>query len=275
MPTRMIIVFAIAAILVTNLQCAQPSVLSRGQGAPAAGKRDAVVTEGEGRLGIARLPEPFVIAGSRGAATVITAGFEIRILSDADPGELLLAGRDYDKAYSDNIYAVSLDGKFRVRQVTRQDWERAGTPKPGGEHVSAIEADPERPNTFVVSKKPAINYRGKSFARTGAAWTSNGALASPDGKWIAVFSHTTERETTGGALPGLGQGGKGEGEMFVDVYDTSSGKKVMAGHAPHSGGQYPDYDFDEAVWVENRCIIVPLSYLARGSAYFLGVLPVE
>lgn len=275
MPTRTIIVFAIASILVTNLQCAQPYVLSRGQGTPAVGKRDAAVTQGEDRLGIARLPEPFVIAESRGSAKVITGGFEIRILSDADPGELLLAGRDYDKAYSDNTYAVSLDGQFKVRQVTRQDWGRAKTPKPEGEHVSAVEADPERPNTSVVSKKPAITYRGRSFARTGAAWTSNGALASPDGKWIAVFSHTTEKETTGGALPGLGQGGRGEGEMFVDVYDTSSGERVMAGHAPHSGGQYPDYDFYKAVWVENRYLIVPLSYFARGSAYFIGISPVE
>lgn len=275
MPKSPVIVFAFTALLVVNLQCALPAMLSGKQDAPGIGKQEATVTEGQGLLGVARLPKPFVLADPSGGTKVVNGGFEVRLLSDAALGELLFAGNDYGKAYSDNIYAVSLDGQLRSRQVTRQEWERAKTPKTGGEEVSAVEDDPERPNTSVISKKPAITFRGKSFARTGAAWTSAGALASPDGRWIAVFSHTTEKETTGGALPGLGQGGRGEGQMFVDVYDTSSGQKVMAGRAPHSGAQYPDYDFDKAVWVENRYLIVPLSYFAHGPTYFIGILPAE
>ena len=65
--------------------------------------------------------------------------------------------------------------------------------------------------------------------------------------------------------------------MFVDVYDTSTGEKVMAGRAPHSGGGSPQVLFENAFWIEDRYLVVPLDTDrfsgTEGETLFLGVLP--
>jgi hypothetical protein len=250
----------IALLLTLNLQCAT--------------FQQAIVTEGAERMAVVRFPMFYLRKEKDGeVAGMPTNDFEVRRQPGASPGELLFAGLDLnDDGYSDNIYAVSLDGQFNVCQVTAQDWEHAEHLQTGGIKVSAVEIN-ESKNAAVISKKPEIGYQGKSYPRTGAAWTSRGALVSPDGKWIAVFSHTTEVESTGPGWPGLGAGGRGPGEMFVDVYDTSSGKKVAGGRARHDGAQYPDNDFEDALWVENRYLVVPLHISGRGETYLVAILP--
>lgn len=230
------------------------------------------VTQGHERLGVVRFPERFVRTGSGGGKVVITdIGYEVRKLTDANGARLLFGMKSFDmetrsSVYSDNFYAVSLDGQFKVTPITARDWdraERASTPRPGQQRDAGSQTEDE------------IEYRGKNFKRTGRSWGLPASLPSPQGKWLAVFSHTSAGEPRPG--PVTGGRGYGKGEMFVDVYDTSTGEKVIAGRAPHSGGGYPQVLFENALWIEDRYLVVPLdtprTLGTEGDACFLGILP--
>jgi hypothetical protein len=268
----------LGAMLLLNLQYATCVGMS--------GQRDAAVTEVRGRMAVVHLTDSFVRAARDGGVAGVSDELEVRRLTDSPTGELLLAAKTFsdDKGgeghyvYSDNIYAVSLDGKFNVRRVSRQEWDRAQPVKDAGERMDAPkEDDPKRPGmTRLNDKQPFVSYKGKQFAKTGESWSGPGALVSQDGRWVAVFSHTSEKVKVDAGVPGLGGRGTGvgPGEMFVDVYDTSSGEKVIAGRAPHEGGLQPGTSFDESLWADGRYLVVPLDLrTGPGDSYFIGVLP--
>jgi hypothetical protein len=94
---------------------------------------------------------------------------------------------------------------------------------------------------------------------------------------LAVFSHTSEKNT---AVAGpLGGGGPGKGDMFVDVYEVNSGKQILSAHAPHRGGDQPSLYFDTALWVNNSYLVVPLDVdpndqtLSVGDRVLLVIVP--
>jgi hypothetical protein len=231
------------------------------------------VVKGEQNFKLVDFPKGFVKkdpARSKQNLVVTTGEYEVRILSKSSPGELLFGMKDYDDAYAENFYAVTLDGRFEVRAVGADDWSQA-------EKVSNTRFDPFSNDTKVTGE--SLQYRGKTFAKTGRSWESTAALPSLHGRWLAVFSHTSEKDKPSYGV--MGGGGRGKGEMFIDVYDTSSGVKVLSANAPHQGGDKPSRLFNNTFWVGDSYLVVPLDADAwnhdsadgHGESVLLGILP--
>jgi hypothetical protein len=244
------------AVLLGCLQCAKsPSV-----------------TKGAGSLHLVDFPKWFERkdpALSKEDLIVTTGEFEVRRLSRS-PSELLFGMKDYDEAYAENFYAVSLDGQFKVRPASANEWSQS-------EQLPTTRVDPGSSAVRVIGD--SVEYRGKMFAKTGRSWESTAALPSPRGKWLVVFSHTSEKDKPSYGV--MGGGGRGKGEMYLDVYDTSSGEKILSASAPHRGEDKPSRLFNHALWAGDRYLIVPLDpdawvhapNGAQGESIFLGVLP--
>jgi hypothetical protein len=171
--------------------------------------------------------------------------------------------------YSESVYALSLDGRYELRTSNISEWEKA-------EKLPNVKFD-----VFVNKTKvngDEVEFEGKSFKKSGQSWTNTAALPSPNGKWIAVFSHTS-----GKGRPNYGLwsgGGPGPGEMFIDIYEVSSSKKVLSGHRSHTGGDEPGGLFDDAFWVGSEYFVIPAG-LDPGGHFFgdagdlclVGILP--
>jgi len=109
------------------------------------------------------------------------------------------------------------------------------------------------------------------------------ALVSPRQTWIAVFSFlqlwraisiTSREKPNPGFIPGLGGSEPGHGEVFLDLYDVSSGVRVIGARSPYGGtgsGFAPSMLFGASLWVEDRYFIMPLDWVLDGC--LLGILP--
>lgn len=221
------------------------------------------ITLGQGNLGVVRFSEAWTKAEPTGGKTVLTlpAEYEIRKVIGSTAGELLFGLRLPDGSYSENFYAVSLDGRFTVRPAAAEEWDRAErlsknrhlVPSVGGSQV---------PNDSII-------FRGSEFAKSGESWGI--ALLSPNENRLALVSHTSkEKPRRKTIFSFLGGGEPSKGEIFLDVYDTSTGQKILAGQAPYRGFG-PTVLFDRAFWGEDRYLILPLDSLLRTS--LLGILP--
>jgi hypothetical protein len=100
------------------------------------------------------------------------------------------------------------------------------------------------------------------------------ALVSRRQTRIAIFSYSSREKASKSLIPGLNSTEPGSGEVFLDIYDTSSGEKVGSVHSPYGkkpGGFAPSMIFGTSVWIEDRYLVVPLHWdLSR---CFLGVFP--
>jgi hypothetical protein len=220
---------------------------------------------------VIEFPKPFVRGDSSNEKTIIISDdYEIRKLSNASRNELLFTVKDYDGTYSADVFGVDLDGKYNVRPVSLEEWGQ-------GQRLSNKRYDVYAHETSVNGD--AVAYRGKMFKRTGKSWESTAALPSPDGKWLAVFSHTSEKDLPSYGV--MGGGGRGKGEMFVDVYNASSAKRVFSAHVPHRGGDQPSRFFNSARWVGNSYLTVPIDTEPRdrvgsssaGERCLLAIMP--
>ena len=160
--------------------------------------------------------------------------------------------------FSDNHYAVSLDGKLRVRKASDSEWESATKLMHSYRVVNAWE-NPQ-------FTRAGFNYKGRVYSKTGESWGNEGALISPNAKWIVVFSFTSPDKPRPALIPGFGGNGPAHGDIFLDVYDLTSGNKVLAERArfgdENYAGEDPSSIFSHSVWIEDRFLIVPLtSYL--------------
>jgi hypothetical protein len=66
--------------------------------------------------------------------------------------------------------------------------------------------------------------------------------------------------------------------MFIDIYDTKSGEKIISGRATHSEGGDPRTLFSNAIWIGDNYFVIPLDPPGedRGSVgqdCFLAILP--
>jgi len=247
---------AIGAFLLFDLQCAKPPT----------------VVKGEGRLGLVQFPDYFTRTGSDGKKYIVTTReYEVRQSSGPTGAMLLFGVKNYDDAYADNFNAVSLDGKFTVRPATKPEWEQA---------QRLIHTRQEDSLRDITITEEGVLYRGRKYAQRSQVVAQTVALPSRGGKWLAVFSDTSKDSKRPG-IPGFSGGGRTAGELFVDVYDTSSGEKILAGSAPHRGGSEPNALFSHALWIEDRYLILPLDARAwsgglsgePGESCFLGILP--
>jgi len=162
---------------------------------------------------------------------------------------------DYDY-FSDNHFAVSLDGKLRVREASDFEWARATKPIHSYRFVSAWQ-NPQFTDA-------GFTYKGHLYRKTGASWGNEGALLSPRGRWIVIFSFTSPDKPRPALIPGFGGNGPAHGELYLDVYDLSSGERVLAERAvfgdENPSGESPSSIFSHSFWIEDRYLIVPLVF---------------
>jgi len=174
-------------------------------------------------------------------------------------------GYDY---YSDNQFAVSLDGAYRVRKVSTDEWSAATKVVHSYHNISSYE------NSQTTNE--GVQYNGRLYRKSGDSWGNVVALVSPRGTWIAVFSWSSKDKPDRGMLPGFPAGGDepGRGEVFVDVYNVSSGEKVIGARSPYGtkpGGFTPSMLFSGSLWIEDRYLIMPLNWWLEDC--LVGVLP--
>lgn len=198
-----------------------------------------------------QFPEPWLEAEDRPVDHV--EEIEVRTLTSS-PGEYFFAAvpnvyaYEYDSSgkprkliYSENSYAVRLTPSLRVRASTKQEWESAKQIATAGRPVYSNGPD---------LSSGEIDYRGKKFQKTGKYWQS--ATVSPGGKWLAIFSYTGERTRD---LVFMDGGSVKSGDIFWDVYDTETGKKVFERRARDV--RNPTVFGGPVVWLEERYFLFP------------------
>ena len=207
----------------------------------------------------------YVIRQSKGELIFkVKQGFD-GTLYGKDVYDFPVRNPDYDY-YTDDQFAVSLNGNFRVREATDAEWAAAAKPLHSYRFINSWE-NPQFTDT-------GVTYNHHLYGKTGDSWGTHGALVSPNKRWIAVFSFTSPDKPRPALIPGFGGNGPGHGDLFIDIYDLASGDKVISRRAwfgDDGGGVSPSLLMGVSVWIEDRYLIVPLnSYLAD---CFLMILP--
>jgi hypothetical protein len=187
-------------------------------------------------------------------------------LHGKETSEFPVESPDYDY-YSDNRFAVSLGG-FRIRKATTEEWDAAEKPVHSYHFV----------NSFLDKEHTSegVQYKGKLFRKSGESWGREVALVSPRDTWIAVFSYSSRDKPDRGWLPGFPAAGDepGRGEVFLDVYNVSSGARVISARSPFGakpGGFVPSMLFGASLWVDDGYLIMPLNWWLEDC--LVGVLP--
>ncbi|HVG29333.1 MAG TPA: hypothetical protein VM864_06390 [Pyrinomonadaceae bacterium] len=139
-------------------------------------------------------------------------------------------------AYSKSVYAVTLDGRYKVREASPEEWQRA---RPLKATHTQIDLD----KTYESFGGTRRVYR--FFEKTGAAWGTPRALAAPD-DWLAVFSYTAAPGTKAAAV----------GELHVEVYNARPGTLMLSARAPYAGSA--DALFAGARWLGCPFLVLPL-----------------
>lgn len=171
---------------------------------------------------------------------------------------------DYDY-YSDTLFAVSLDGAFRIRKPTAAEWDAAQRPLHSYHFIRSFQNPQVTPE--------GVRYNDRLYRKSGESWGSEAALVSPRSTHVAVFSYASSEKPAKTMIPGFGNTEPGRGELFLDVYDTATGARVFAARSPYGGrggGVEPSLLFGGSVWVDERFLVMPLepSY----ESCFLGIL---
>lgn len=172
---------------------------------------------------------------------------------------------DYDY-YSDTRYAVALGGGVQVRPATVEEWDAAEKVLHSYRFIQTFQ------NPRVTEE--GVRHDGHLFRKTGESWGNEAALVSPRGTWIAVFSYASRERPKPAVIPGFGGTEPGHGEVFLDLYDTTSGARVISARAPYGGrggGFAPSMLFGDSLWVEDRYFIMPLDWVL--DACLVGALP--
>jgi len=239
-----------------------------------------------GHAGVVRFPGPWLkLTGGEQVGVNDAPQFVVRRRSAGPGGEELLfalkqgfdgslfgrevhdfpvedPGYDY---YSDTRFAVSLDRGFRVREATAAEWDAAAKPLHSYHFVKTFQ------NPRVTAE--GVRHNERLYRRSGAAWGTEAAVVSPRGAHIAVLSYASGEKPAKTMIPGFGNTEPGRGELFIDVYDTASGERVIAAREPYGegGGFEPSVLFGGAFWLDERFFVMPLdpSY----ESCLLGILP--
>ncbi len=233
----------------------------------------------EGPVGVVRFPDPWVRADADGRLRVLNDAPQY-VFRESDSGALLVAvkprpaedlsGREVTdpspaQRPSDNRYAVSTDGRFGVAPARAGEWEAGREFRHGYHFISSHDgaAGPE-----------GVRHGGRVFAKSGEKWCNEAALVSPRGRWVAVFSYTGSEPPPTPLVPGFGGNEPPRGEIFLDLYDTASGRRVIAARAPYGtkgGGFAPSMLSSGSVWVGERYFVMPLDWNLE--VCYVGILP--
>lgn len=149
--------------------------------------------------------------------------------------------------YSLNFFAVKFSSPPEVRPATKEEWE------------SGARVPTKQRYAFSQGKDDAsgeIEYRHRHYAKTGKYW--GGGSVSPTGKWIAVFSYSGIKWPS--LFPGSGPTAK-TGDIFWEVYDTVTGKKVFEWEGKNA--RSPGSLGHPVVWLEDRYFLFPVDEHAQ------------
>ena len=143
-------------------------------GAQCSADKDPMTTKisTQASIKVIRFPQPWSKAGPNGERTILTPPqkFVVRRTLNAQGSELLFAVQDPSGSLSENVYAVSLDGRFVVHPANSQAWGQAQElPTIDGMRLS-------KDSTRL--RDDLADYNGKAFARTGSFWSEPLALSS-------------------------------------------------------------------------------------------------
>lgn len=167
--------------------------------------------------------------------------FYFRALPDGD----LYYAHEVDKKlrkprYGKNIFAVNFSAGPQVRVATQQEWE-SGSRIPTKSRLAFLNDRGE----FAGQ----IEYRRKHYPKVGQHF--GGAMLSPTGKWLAVFSYSGQESPSffffGGEVI--------FGDAFWQIYDTVTGRKVFDWDAKNV--KKPGRFNGPIVWLEDRYFLFP------------------
>jgi hypothetical protein len=141
-------------------------------------------------------------------------------------------GEYHYRVLSKYYYALSLNDPSQTRFASKEEWERSRSLRTDHTLLTLNEKVPttwgDRPEYHPVTKR-------------GTAWCDPKALRANE--WIAAFSYT--RTSRSG------------GEIFIDVYDKSSGFKMSSGEASFEGDA--NELLKKAFWIEGDYLLIPLN----------------
>jgi len=180
----------------------------------------------------------------------VKQGFDVSLFGK-EVSDFPVTSPDYDY-YSDNRFAVSVDGPSEIKKITEDEWN-------AGEKVVHSYHFLHKFDSQVTAE--GASYNGRLYRKTGESWGNAVALLSPRKTRIAIFSYTSREKVSESIIPGLKNTEPGSGEVFLDVYDLSSGEKVGSARSPYGrkpNGFAPSMIFAASVWIEGSYIIVPL-----------------
>jgi hypothetical protein len=232
---------------------------------------------GQGGLQVVSFPKPFLghFSGETkgGGGTIIDSlEYDVKRSSGNRAAEMLFAMKGFDPGLqrpvrSENVYAVSLDGNFRVHEATAAEWD-AGEALPRGGEALSTGGDVETPE--------GVRYRGKLLPKSGRSWGTLVALPSPQGSRLAVFSYTGGPKSMLPPLVPLDSNAPPDepesGTLFVDVYDASTGRRLAFGSSAYSRSP-ASVLFGRAFWAGAGYFIMPLDVF--GQTCLLGLLTHE
>jgi hypothetical protein len=132
--------------------------------------------------------------------------------------------------YSKEKYAVSISGSSSVHEIGRSEWFQA---QPLTHFNSDSRPDWQIPDDDNID----ISYKGKEFRKSGEHVLEG--MVSANDRWIAVFSYdgqqtylSPEQKKQQGygctPLGGCITKHPSQGELYVDIYDVGTGRKVIA-----------------------------------------------
>lgn len=160
-----------------------------------------------------------------------------------------MRGKQLRANYSASIYAVALDGTYRVRAATPAEWEAA-------KKIEATQTKRTLDETQKTTGGVRREYR--RFPKTGAAWGTPKALVSYP--WLAVFSYTVAAGS-GDARPDAkpaqaASHASAGGMLHVEVYDMTPGLLMLSAATPYAGSA--NAAFEGARWVDQNYLVIPL-----------------
>ncbi len=172
--------------------------------------------------------------------------------------------KPWPRFYSPTKYAIGLS-TGRIRKATEGEWVTA---KP----LHALRQSPLRAGQ-VMKKKDRLVYQGREFRKRGTEWPSLSeevGRLSQGGAVLAVNSWDGQINIGGGGMEYLFGWDTSDGNYYVEVYETDSGRLVLAliGHFHHTE---PDPLFRSAGWISNRYYMFPLDQLRMNRFVFCDV----
>lgn len=176
------------------------------------------------------------------------------------------SGEDLVVDMGDKYWAVSLDARFVIREITGQDFQKAERSRAKGyDNPSANEL--EKVGIQVSGNK--IQYKGKTFKVAGKGFPS--IFLSQQATRIAVISYRYERRSFFPPLHGGGSGPEVVKE-HLDVYDVSSGESLLPKRIERSNPS-KNGSLHSLVWLDDRYLIVPMENGHGLRTFLLAIFP--